>query len=210
MSCSEVSAIELAGKLIVLEGLDFTGKSTQARLLAQAVREAGYSVVETGEPGGTPVGEAVRRILLDRENASLLPISELLLFVTCRAQVTEQIILPALAEGKTVVSSRYRLSSIAYQGYGRGLDIELIRQLNESATQGLHADLTFLIDVPAEIALSRRPGRGDRIEQMDLDFYERVRQGFLDAADAEATIHVVDGQPPVETIAATIADFLAL
>ena len=210
MFCSEVSAIDLRSKLIVLEGLDFTGKSTQVRRLAARIREAGYDVVETGEPGGTSVGEAVRTVLLDRKHQKLLPISELLLFIACRAQVTSEVILPALGAGKTVVSSRYRLSSVAYQGHGRGIDLDLIRSLNEAATQGTTADMTVLIDVPAEIALARKAGDGDRIEQMDVAFYERVRQGFLLAADTDPTIRVVDGTGSVDEIADGIAELLGV
>jgi len=126
--------MELRGKLIVFEGLDFTGKSTQVRLLAERLRARGLPVVTTREPGGTPIGEEVRRILLSRKSSDLLPLSELLLLITCRAQVYSQVIAPGLARGAVVVSSRYRLSSLAYQGYGRGLDLELIRRLNDAAT----------------------------------------------------------------------------
>ena len=156
--------IELRGKLVVFEGLDFTGKSTQVKLLADRLKQAGYPVTVTREPGGTPIGERVRKEILSTKNVGLLPLSELLLFITCRAQLTAEVIAPALREQRVVVSSRFRLSSLAYQGYGRGIELDLIRQLNEAATDGLQPDLTFLIDLPGEIALARMRGEGDRIE----------------------------------------------
>ena len=143
-------SIEFAGKLIVFEGLDASGKSTQARLLARRLNEAGIDVVSTREPGGTPIAESVRTVLLEKQHQALLPFSELLLFMVSRAQNTHEVILPALRAGRTVVVSRYRLSSMAYQGYGRGLDLALIRQLNEASTSGTLPDWTVLIDVPAE------------------------------------------------------------
>lgn len=203
-----MSRIELRGKLIVFEGLDFTGKSTQVRLLAERLRARGLPVVTTREPGGTPIGEAVRKLLLSKNSADLLPLSELLLLVTCRAQVYAQVIKPGLAEGAVVVSSRYRLSSLAYQGYGRGLDLELIRQLNDAATEGRKPDITFLIDLPPEIALGRRKGEGDRIEGEDIEFYRRVRQGYLELARDDRTIVIIDGRKSVREIASEVASHL--
>jgi len=205
-----VSKIELRGRLIVFEGLDFTGKSTQVRLLAERLRARGLPVVTTREPGGTPLGEEVRRLLLSRKSTDLLPLSELLLLITCRAQVYSQVIKPGLAERAVVVSSRYRLSSLAYQGYGRGLDLELIRQLNEAATEGRRPDITFLIDLPAELALARRKGEGDRIEGEDLEFYRRVRRGYLELTHGDPTVVVIDGRRSVQEIASEVAARLGL
>ena len=202
--CSEVSAIDLAGKLITLEGLDFTGKSTLARLLETRLCESGHRVIVTREPGGTRVGERVRDLLLAREHAEMLPLSELLLFMVSRAQHTHQVILPALRDGKTVLSSRYRLSSMAYQGYGRGLDLELIRRLNDAATEGREADLTLVIDLPVAVALRRRRGDGDRIEGEDTTFYERVRNGYLQLAAGDSRVRIIDGTPPVERVCSDI------
>jgi dTMP kinase len=196
--------MELRGKLIVFEGLDFTGKSTQVRLLAERLRTRGLPVVTTREPGGTPIGEEVRRILLSRKSSDLLPLSELLLLITCRAQVYSQVIAPGLARGAVVVSSRYRLSSLAYQGYGRGLDLELIRRLNEAATAGRQPDVTFLIDLPAELALARRKGKGDRIEGEDLEFYRRVRRGYLELTQDDPTVIRIDGKRSIEEIASIV------
>ncbi len=203
-------AIELAGKLIVFEGLDACGKSTQARLLARRLAETGVDVVTTREPGGTPIAEGIREVLLEREHRALLPLSELLLFMVSRTQNTHEVILPALRAGKTVVASRYRLSSMAYQGYGRGLDLDLIRQLNEAATSGTRPDLTFLIDVPEEYTLRRKADRGDRIEVESAEFHRRVRRGFLELTDGDPTVHVLDGTRSIEEIGDAVAQRLGL
>jgi len=205
-----VRRIELRGKFIVFEGLDFTGKSTQVTLLAERLTQVGYSVITTREPGGTSLGEAVRKVILSTKNVDLLPLSELLLFITCRAQLSAEVIAPALEEGKVVVSSRYRLSSLAYQGYGRGIDLDLIRRLNEAATGGRHPDLTFLIDLPAKVALARKRGKGDRIEGEDIAFYQRVRQGYLELAQDDPLIHRIDGTQSVQQIAQAVASYLDL
>ena len=202
--------IELRGKFIVFEGLDFTGKSTQVTLLAERLTQVGYSVITTREPGGTSLGEAVRKVILSTKNVDLLPLSELLLFITCRAQLSAEVIAPALEEGKVVVSSRYRLSSLAYQGYGRGIALDLIRRLNEAATGGRHPDLTFLIDLPAKVALARKRGKGDRIEGEDIVFYQRVRQGYLKLAQDDPLIHRIDGTQSVQQIAQAVASYLDL
>ena len=202
--------IELTGKLIVFEGLDACGKSTQARLLARRLDEAGIDVVTTREPGGTPIAESVRTVLLEKRHQELLPLSELLLFMVSRAQNTHEVILPALRAGRTVVASRYRLSSMSYQGYGRGLNLDLIRQLNEAATSSTLPDLTFLIDVPAEYTMRRKADRGDRIEVESIEFHRRVRQGFLELTDGDPTVHVLDGTRSIKEISAAVAQRLGL
>jgi len=194
--------------LIAFEGIDTSGKSTQAQRLVKWLLEAGYPVVSTGEPGGTPIGEAVRSILLSREHDRLLPFSELLLFIVSRAQNTHQVIIPALQAGKTVIASRYRMSSMAYQGYGRGIDLDLIRSLNETAACGLHPDVTFLIDIPAEVAIQRKTTESDRIEIESLDFHRNVRQGFLDLAQADPNAVVVNGERTPEEIAEDVVRYL--
>ncbi len=130
--------------------------------------------------------------------------------MTSRAQHVREVILPALAAGKTVLSSRYRLSSLAYQGYGRGLDLDLIQRLNEESTHGREADITFLIDAPAAAALGRKRGRGDRIEAETLEFYERVRRGFLELTAGDPRVARIDGTLPVDAIATDIARRLGL
>ncbi len=202
--------IDLHGQLIVFEGLDFTGKTTQVRLLADRLRKVNIRVTTTREPGGTSLGEGVREVILSNENTELLPLSELLLFITCRAQLSSEVIEPALASGHTVVSSRFRLSSLAYQGYGRGIDLDLIRRLNEIATAGRQPNTTFLIDLPAEVALARKRGEGDRIEQEDLAFYRRVRDGYLELMRDDPHVRIIDGTLFIEKIAEQVARHLAV
>ncbi len=180
-------------------------------LLGDRLRSRGLDVVLTGEPGGTEIGSSVRRILLSpAHRETLTPLSELLLFMTSRAQHVREVVLPSLAAGKTVVSSRYRLSSLAYQGYGRGLDLGLIRRLNEESTCGREADITFLIDAPAVTVLARKRGDRDRIEAETIEFYDRVRRGFLELTTGDPRVHCVDGTQSATAIAAQVARLLDL
>ncbi|MCK5060331.1 dTMP kinase [Candidatus Bipolaricaulota bacterium] len=201
--------MDLQGKLIVFEGIDFTGKSTQVELLANYLRRNNLTVTTTHEPGGTALGEKLRKIILSRRNDELLPFSELLLLITSRAQLCSEIIEPALHMGHVVISSRYRFSSIAYQGYGRGIDLGLVQQLNEAATQSRAADITFLIDLQAELAVERKPKKHDRIEKEDLLFYRRVRQGYLKLAHNNPRVKIIDGAMSVEEIARAVIDHLS-
>ncbi len=210
MFSSEVEKIELKGKLIVFEGLDFTGKSTQVDRLAARMQELGIPVTTTREPGGTALGESVRRVILSNDNTQLLPLSELALFITCRAQLSFEVIEPALRAGRVVVSSRFHLSSLAYQGYGRGIELDLIRRLNDVATAGRYPDLTFLLDLPAEKAIERRGQVRDRIEEEDLAFYQRVRTGYLELTRDDPLVHVVDGTLPIARIADEVATYVGL
>lgn len=202
--------IELRGKLIVFEGLDFTGKSTQVEILGKYLQEMDLPVTTTREPGGTVLGEAVRSVILSNEHTELLPLSELSLFITCRAQLSAEVIEPALNAGHVVVSSRYRLSSHAYQGYGRGLDLSLIERMNEIATSGRQPDLTFLLDLPAEKALERRGKVRDRIEQEDLAFYRRVRTGYLELTRGDPSVHLLDATTTINEIAHEVLTCLGL
>lgn len=205
-----METIELKRKLIVFEGLDFTGKSTQAERLAVRMQGLGIPVTATREPGGTALGESVRRVILSNDNTQLLPLSELALFITCRAQLSFEVIEPALQASRVVVSSRFRLSSLAYQGYGRGIELDLIRRLNEIATAGRQPDLTFLLDLPAEKALERRGRVRDRIEEEDLAFYQRVRSGYLKLTSNDSSVRVIDATLPIDEIAAQVATHLGL
>ncbi len=205
----EARNIDLQGKLIVFEGIDFTGKSTQVELLANYLRKNNLTVTTTHEPGGTPLGEKLRKIILSRRNNELLPFSELLLMITSRAQLYSEIIEPALHMGHVVISSRYRFSSVAYQGYGRGIDLGLVQHLNDVATQNRTADITFLIDLQAELAVERKPKKHDRIEKEDLLFYRRVRQGYLKLAHNSPLVKIIDGAMSVEEIARTVIDHLS-
>jgi len=204
-----VGAIDLSGKLIVFEGIDSSGKSTQARLLAERLQSLDVPVVSTREPGGTPIAELIREVVLKNEHSEMLPLSELLLFIVSRTQNTHEVIAPALRAGNTVVASRYRMSSLAYQGYGRGIDLDLVRRLNEAATDGQRADVTFLVDLPVEIALARKED-ADRIEDESIQFHQRVRDGFLELARSDESVCVLDGRQSPEEIAADVACDLGL
>ena len=167
-------------------------------------------MVSTVEPGGTAIGEAARAIVLSRPgvHSAMLPFSELLLFMISRAQNTHEVILPALQAGKTVVVSRYRMSSEAYQGYGRGIDLDLVRDLNHHATQGLRPHVTFLIDISAETAVNRKTTEHDRIEIEALEFHRRVRQGFLELSALDPNAVVIDGDRDLGEIAEDVARYL--
>jgi dTMP kinase len=181
---------------IVFEGGDGAGKSTQARALVQRLRRRSYPVTLTREPGGTPLGESLRRILKSHQGLSSL--SELLLFAAARAQLTEEAVHPALQSGGIVICDRFTASTVAYQGYGRGLDLDLIHQLNQLATGGLSPDLTILLDLPAEVSLTRI-GRadGDAFHAAPQEFHEKVRQGYLSqAAQDPARWLVLDAARP--------------
>jgi dTMP kinase len=205
----EVGAIDLSGKLIVFEGIDSSGKSTQARMLADRLRALDVPVVSTREPGGTPIAELIREVVLKNEHSEMLPLSELLLFIVSRAQNTHEVVRPALDAGKTVVASRYRMSSLAYQGYGRGIDLDLVERLNDAATNGQRADITFLVDLPVEIALARKED-ADRIEEESIHFHQRVRDGFLKLARDDESVVVLDGRQSRAKIAADVARHLGL
>lgn len=167
------------GLLIVFEGPEGAGKSTQLKLLADEIGARGTSVVAVREPGGTVVGDEIRRILLDPES-DIVPRSEALLFMASRAQLVEREIRPALAEGTLVLVDRFFLSTYAYQGVGRGLPEDELRQANAMATNGLVPDLTLLLALPVEAGLARAGDRGqhDRMERAELEFHERVARAF--------------------------------
>ena len=205
-----VKKIELQSKLIVFEGLDFTGQSTQVEILGKHLQKKGLPVTTTREPGGTALGEAVRRVILANEHTELLPLSELALFITCRAQLSAEVIEPALLAGHVVVSSRYRLSSLAYQGYGRGLDLTLVERMNEIATSGRRPYLTFLLDLSAEEALKRRSEERDRIEQEDLEFYRQVHTGYLDLTRGDPSVHLLDATRSIDEIACEVIHILGV
>lgn len=172
-----------AGRLIVFEGPEGAGKSTQLRLLAESLGAHGCDVVAVREPGGTLVGDEIRRILLDPAS-DIAPRTEALLFMASRAQLVEREIRPALANGATVLVDRFFLSTYAYQGVGRGLPIDALRVANEMATNGLVPDLTLLLRIEAADGLARASRRGarDRMERAELAFHERVSRAFTDYA----------------------------
>ncbi len=200
------------GVFITFEGPDGSGKSTQARVLAERLRGKGYPVIETVEPGGTPIGQQIRRILLDSANQELQPTAELLLMFAARAQNVDQCILPALAAGKIVVSDRFTDSSGAYQGAGRGLGFEVVLELDRIACQGLVPDLTLCIDVDSETGLARARARNSnerrdesRLEDQGIGFHQRVREAYHEIARREPQrFQLIDGSGTREAIAAKV------
>ena len=169
-------------QLITFEGIEGSGKSTHARLLGDHLRALGWDPLVTHEPGGTPLGEPIRRLVLEVDSAPITPLAELLLYCADRAQHVDQVIRPALAAGRPVICDRFSDSTIAYQGHGRGLDLQAVCTIDDHARGGLTAALTFVFDCPAAEGLARarrRTGAPDRIEGAPLAFHERVRQGFL-------------------------------
>ncbi len=168
------------GFFITVEGTDGSGKTTQFKLMANYLREKGFDVITIREPGGTPIGEKIRSIILDPENAEMKDMTELILYAASRAQLSKEVIEPALAAGKLVLCDRFIDSSIAYQGFGRGLPIDFIKEINETATEGLSPDLTFFFDLAPEQALTRIKGDTDRLEKQSMDFHKRVYDGYLE------------------------------
>jgi dTMP kinase len=205
------------GVFITFEGVEGSGKSTQVEALARRLSERGLPVTLTREPGGTPVGEEVRRILLDLGHEGMLPLTELFLYLASRAEHTARIVGPRLEAGDVVISDRYADASVAYQGGGRALGAAFVGPLNQAATAGVKPDVTFLLDLDPEEGLSRlAAARGetarDRIEREALVFHRRVRAAYLEAAEREpARFVVVDGRRPrseIESIVASKVDEL--
>jgi dTMP kinase len=186
---------------IVLEGVDGSGKTTQARLLAEWYREQGYAVVLTREPGGhnTVLAERLRALILD-PTIACTPRAELLMLLAARAQHVAETIAPALAAGQMVISDRFSLSTLVYQGFVRGLSLDEIRTTNAIATGGVQPTLTLVIDVPLDVALSRIGERQDRFEGEGRAFLQRVVEGYRCLSEEDPTIHLIDGARPVADI----------
>jgi dTMP kinase len=173
---------------ITLEGPDGSGKSMQVPALSDFIRGMGYEVLSTREPGGTFIGDQIREVIMRMENKSMHPRTEILLFCAARAQIVDELIRPQLEKGVVVISDRYADSTLAYQGYGHGVDLAVLRQLLNFATGGLTPDLTLLFDVDIETGLSRRQAGGgewNRLDDYELAFHRRVRAGYLELAEAE-------------------------
>ncbi|MFQ5735337.1 MAG: dTMP kinase [Thermodesulfobacteriota bacterium] len=205
------------GLFITFEGIEGSGKSTQMGLLKEYIESRGARVVAVREPGGTGVGERVRSILLNSGGEPMGPLAELFLYEACRAELVKDVIRPALEGGATVICDRFTDSTIAYQGYGRGLDIEAIRTLNRLAAGGLSPDVTILLDCDVEQGLGRALGRieaatgadkEDRFEREDVAFHRRVREGFLELSRTEARIRRVDASGEIPSIHRDICDII--
>ncbi|MCI0680707.1 MAG: dTMP kinase [Gemmataceae bacterium] len=197
---------------ISLDGLDGAGKSTQCRLLADWLRTRGLDVVQCADPGGTEIGDVLRTLLLEHRGHMTLP-CEALLFMASRAQLVAEVIRPALAAGTAVVCDRFLLANVVYQGHAGGLDPQKLWDLGLLATGGLEPDLIFVLDLPIDVAQSRRKAQADRMERRDGAFFSKVRDGFVaEARRRPERIRVVDAAQPVdriqETMRAVIASWL--
>lgn len=188
---------------ITLEGPEGSGKSTQIKRLAKRLEALGYPVVTTREPGGTPIGDQIRHVLVRMENKELHPRTEILLFLAARAQLVEQLIKPALLDGKIILCDRYGDSTLAYQGYGHGLDLDQLRQMLDFATDHLKPDLTILMDLDVKTGLMRKKAEDEwnRLDAYEVLFHERVREGYLKLAHEEPERwRIVDASQGIEAV----------
>ena len=191
------------GKFIALDGPDGGGKSTQVARLVEWLESQGHPVVGCRDPGGTPLGDQLRGILLDRATTAPIPWAEMLLYMASRAQLVDQVIRPALRAGKHVISDRYLLANVVYQGYAGGLPMDSIWRIGEESTRNLLPDLTLVLDVPPEIARARTGGARDRMEDRPAEYHAKVRAGFLEVARIYPTpIVIIDGSAGEEDVAA--------
>lgn len=193
------------GRFIVFEGPEGAGKSTQIARLKARLESLGRRPLLTREPGGTQAGEAMRRVLLDPD-LQIAPLAEFLLYSAARSQHVHEVIAPALAAGQDVISDRFTGASVAYQGYGRGLDLQLIFELNAKVTGGLKPDRTLLLDLDPGRGLARAAARAaqDRLEAAGLEFHQRTRAGFLEQARTDPTWVVINADPDEETVADSV------
>ncbi|MEZ4593768.1 MAG: dTMP kinase [Chloroflexota bacterium] len=189
---------------VTFEGPEGSGKSSQIALLASFLQEQGFLVIKTREPGGTPIGDEIRACVHNVANTAMTPVAEMLLYSASRAQHVGELIRPSLTTGHIVLCDRFADSTIAYQGYGRGLNLEQLHQVTHIATGGLQPDLTFLLDIDVEVGLSRRTGGGLEMNRLDLEtvqFHQRVRAGYhtLAKSDPDRWV-IVDGERPLPII----------
>ncbi|GAB6183634.1 dTMP kinase [Thermodesulfovibrio hydrogeniphilus] len=198
------------GIFITFEGIEGSGKTTQVKLLAERLKEQGFKVIKTFEPGDTQAGEKIREILLS-PSININPLTELMLYFSDRVQHVEEKIRPAINQGIIVICDRFTDSTVAYQGYGRGLSIELIEELNYILLNNFKPDLTILLDLPAEIGLSRNQkiNKRDRFEMEDIAFHNKVRKGYLQIASSEPErIFIVDATEDVSEISQKIYEIV--
>ena len=198
---------------ITFEGLDFCGKSTQVAILKKYLENLGKQIYLIREPGGTVISEKIRDLLLDKKNSEMNDKAELLLFYSSRSQLITEVIRPKLQEGYYVLSDRFHDSSTAYQGYGRGLNLDFIEKLNEFVLGQTVPDITFFIDVPLDEIQKRKEIENglelDRIESSNDDFYSRVRKGYYKISEKEERFKIIDGSRDIEIISEEIISVLA-
>ncbi|MEM7476411.1 MAG: dTMP kinase [Planctomycetota bacterium] len=195
----------MAGLFLSIDGIDGCGKSTQMELLQQWLAEQGQELIRVREPGGTRLGESLREILLHKAEIPLVATSEMLMYMASRAQLVEEIIRPALAVGKTVLSDRYLLANIVYQGYGGGLEPKRIWSVGEIATGGLAPSHTFILDIEPEQALARLSSEKDRLESRGLEYMTRVREGYLKEAPKLGEAHsILDATQSIDSLQSEI------
>ena len=197
------------GKFIVLDGPDGGGKSSQVVLLKDHLERQSYNVVATRDPGGTPLGEAIRELLLDNSAPPMSTDAELMLYMASRAQLCSEVIKPALERGDTVVCERFLLSSVVYQGHAGGIAPQRVKEIGRLVVGDLSPDVTIVLDVPTDVGASRRGDRADRIEERGPDYHARVREGFLEEAKADpGKIRVVSAQAPIDEVHRMILEVL--
>jgi len=194
----------MPGLFFSIDGGDGVGKSTQTEMFCQWLRGQGRDVVACRDPGSTQLGDAVREILLNRHDLAIHRRSEMLLYMAARAQLVEEIIRPALSQGKIVLSDRFLLANVVYQGYGGGLDVETLWQVGQVSTGGLTPDLTIVLDLPAKAAAGRINRQLDRMELQGASFHARVREGFLTEAGRRPGIVVVDAALSIDEVQTAI------
>jgi len=202
----------MRGRFITFEGPEGSGKSTQLRILAARLRSESYKVFETAEPGGTPIGLQIRRVLLDSQNQEMCPTTELLLMFACRAQNIDQWILPALAEGQIVLSDRFTDSTLVYQGIARGLGTDVVYEVDRIACRGLVPDLTLVIDIDTETGLKRAHSRNrrtqdveTRLDEQTVEFHRIVREAYHQlAADEPKRVRLIDGGQDENAVARAV------
>lgn len=198
------------GKLITLEGPEGSGKSTQVTLLYKYFKKKGGKVISFREPGSTRAGERIRRILLDDKNLKICSLSEMLLYQASRAQFVTEKLIPALRKGCLVLLDRFTDATLAYQGYGEGLDLKLIEKINKAVTLGIEPDFTILLDIEVKKGLGRilRVGKKDRMEQKSLAYHNRVRKGYLELARRKGRIKVIDAGGSVTEVQTKIREII--
>ena len=200
----------MKGRLITFEGIDGSGKSTQIGMLENELKKLGVAFKTFREPGGTDLSEKIRTILLDKKNIELISTAESLLFAAARAQLTTEQIKPAIEKGEFVICDRFTDSTIAYQGYGRGVDIEQLETINYIATAGLTPDITFILDISPESAAERmEAGASDRMEETGVDFFRRIRAGYCQIKDQNMNRYrLIDGEQTPENVFKEIKEII--